>query len=259
MLIVPKLQSGLIGIYLIQNKETGKFYIGSSVNVKNRLRQHKQMLNTNNHKNSRLQEDYNIYGSKAFKVKVLCRCSELELLFKEQALYSLLKKHYPTYHPGNDVSNPNKGVARPDYHATGKRTLDQWRDKALLTLNEKRKNDPIFADKFRVAGKKSMARLRANADIEAKRKHNAALAQQSPKLKAIRRQQMLDRYANGWRPNTGGSNKTAVENISTGNTFISITEAAEFANVSVTTMHKWLKGRVYKGMRIGFNKDWRLI
>ena len=51
MLTVPKLKSGLSGIYLIQNKATKCFYVGGSTCLRNRFRQHKNDLKNNRHKN----------------------------------------------------------------------------------------------------------------------------------------------------------------------------------------------------------------
>lgn len=69
--------------------------------------------------------------------------------------------------------------------------------------------------------------------------------------------QMLDRLATGWRPPTG-HNKITVRHVPSGKLFDSLTEAADFAGVSLTTIHRWVKGRPDKGKRVGFNFDWRL-
>ena len=257
MLQVPKLLNGQSGIYLIQNKETGKFYIGSSNNLKNRFRQHNQMLVAGNHKNSRLQEDYNQYGGESFECKVLCLCSVDELLYHEQLWFDQYKQQHPTYHKGSKVSNPNLGTTRPDYHANNRTTLDDYRRKAQEALAEKRRTDKEYAKRCSEIGKASMARLRGDPDIEAKRKHNAAEAQRTPELREVRRQQMLDRLATGWRPPTG-NNKITVRHVPSGKLFDSLTEAADFAGVSLTTLHRWVKGRPTKGKRVGFNFDWRL-
>lgn len=256
MLQVPKLSSGLIGIYLIQNRTTGMFYIGSSVDIKNRFRQHKQMLTNGNHKNSRLQADYNEYGYEVFDCQVLCTCDKDELLHKEQQMFDTYSKTYPTYHKGKTVANPNLGTTRPDYHANNRTTLDDYRDKAQQALAKKRETDADYAKQCSEVGKASMAKLRADPDIEAKRKRNAALAQKDPALREVRRQQMLDRLATGWRPPTG-HNKISVRHVPSDIVFPSITEASVFAGVAVPTMHRWLNGRLYKGKRVGFNYDWR--
>lgn len=49
----------LAGAYILTHIESGKFYIGSTNNISNRLRQHKQLLKLNMHTCSGLQELYN--------------------------------------------------------------------------------------------------------------------------------------------------------------------------------------------------------
>ena len=51
----------MIGIYKIENKVNGKVYIGQSVNIKKRWKQHKYELNSNNHVNKHLQASWNKY------------------------------------------------------------------------------------------------------------------------------------------------------------------------------------------------------
>ena len=260
MLTLPKLPVGLSGIYLIQNKVTKCFYVGSSQCIRTRITHHKNDLKNNRHKNTRLMADYLEYGADNFVAKVLLRCSVSELLEREQNMLNLLKRHYPTYHKGNDVSCPARGTTRSDYHEQGKRTLDEWRGKALAVLNDKRKNDPEFAEIFVQAGKKSMARLRADPVAEAKRKKNAALAQGRPDVVAKKRERMLERWRNGTAPRNLNppTNRQKVVYLPTGQIFNSLTEAAEHFKVGVPTVHRWVHGRIYKGRRTGFNKDWSL-
>lgn len=202
--------------------------------------------------------DYLRYGADVFTVKVLLRCGIDELLVYEQRMLDLLKRHYPTYHTGNYVVCPATGTKRPDYHSSGKRTLDEWRHKAHQARRDSLKNNPDVRERVANAGRKSMARLKSNVAIENKRKQRAAEAQARPELKLLRRQQMFDRYASGWKPKYEPTNKQKVIHLPTGKVFCSLTEAAEFAGVKVSSMHRWVHGRIYKGSRVGFNKDWSL-
>ena len=54
------------GIYKITNKVNGKFYIGSSVDLKDRWRRHRSHLKNGSHVNTHLQRSYNKYGKEAF-------------------------------------------------------------------------------------------------------------------------------------------------------------------------------------------------
>lgn len=71
------------GIYAIINKENNKYYIGSSVNVKRRINEHKKHLKHQNHVNPYLQNAYNKNGLKGFKIILLEECSEEKLEEKE--------------------------------------------------------------------------------------------------------------------------------------------------------------------------------
>lgn len=71
------------GIYCIINKITGKWYIGSSVDIFKRWRTHKSFLNKNNHENEYLQYAWNKYGSEGFEFRIL------ELVFNKNNLVNV--------------------------------------------------------------------------------------------------------------------------------------------------------------------------
>ena len=73
----------MIGIYKIENKVNGKVYIGQSVNIKKRWKQHKYELNSNNHVNKHLQASWNKYKQNNFDFAVICECDISELDDKE--------------------------------------------------------------------------------------------------------------------------------------------------------------------------------
>lgn len=59
------------GIYKITNTLNKKMYIGSSKNIKHRLKVHLRNLINNNHPNSRLQNSFNKYGIEHFSFSVV--------------------------------------------------------------------------------------------------------------------------------------------------------------------------------------------
>lgn len=69
----------MIGIYKITNTKNGKVYIGQSVDIDKRFREHKKMLRDNNHINYLLQDDWNVYGEDAFVFEVLEKCRSIYL------------------------------------------------------------------------------------------------------------------------------------------------------------------------------------
>lgn len=72
------------GIYIIHNLINNKIYIGSAVNIRNRLCQHRSNLRGKRHINSHLQSSWNKYGEDAFEFKVLIYCKPINLLHYEQ-------------------------------------------------------------------------------------------------------------------------------------------------------------------------------
>lgn len=69
-----------IGIYKIENIKNNKKYIGSSVNLKKRKREHFNSLKNNSHHSFLLQRAYNKHGDDCFKFEVL------EFIYNEESL-----------------------------------------------------------------------------------------------------------------------------------------------------------------------------
>lgn len=66
-----KKQQGTAGLYTIVNKKTGQVYIGQSIYIERRWKDHKNKLKKGTHPNHRLLKDYNEYGAGAFKYSVI--------------------------------------------------------------------------------------------------------------------------------------------------------------------------------------------
>jgi group I intron endonuclease len=72
------------GIYKIINKTNGKYYIGSSINIKRRWSNHKDMLKRNIHPNSHLQSSWKKYGKDNFEFLIVETISPNLLVEVEQ-------------------------------------------------------------------------------------------------------------------------------------------------------------------------------
>ena len=59
------------GIYKITNKINKKVYIGESLDILRRWREHKEELKNNKHDNYKLQQDYNKYGVDSFEFNIV--------------------------------------------------------------------------------------------------------------------------------------------------------------------------------------------
>lgn len=82
------------GIYKIVNSKNGKFYIGSSVNIRKRKHVHFSALKKGNHHSQYLQNAWNKYGESAFTFEVLELCEKEALLTREQYYMDEYKPQY---------------------------------------------------------------------------------------------------------------------------------------------------------------------
>lgn len=83
------------GIYYIQNLVNNKIYIGSSVNMCDRVRRHISELSRNKHYNILLQRSWDKYGKDNFCIYFLELCSKKDLLTKEQMYLDRYKSYDP--------------------------------------------------------------------------------------------------------------------------------------------------------------------
>lgn len=73
----------LCGIYCIENITDGKKYIGKSINIIARIKEHKRLLQKNAHQNRKLQRSWNKYGEAFFIFNVVELTDESSLNEKE--------------------------------------------------------------------------------------------------------------------------------------------------------------------------------
>ena len=64
---------------MIRCEPTGKEYVGASVNIVKRIREHFYRLEKGVHRNRRLQSAYEEYGKESFSWKVLLYCDPINL------------------------------------------------------------------------------------------------------------------------------------------------------------------------------------
>jgi group I intron endonuclease len=81
------------GIYKIINKVNGKYYVGSSVDIKRRwIRGHRYKLNNNKHNNFHLQCAWNKYGKENFILEIIELVDNSNLIEKEQEFLNIALK-----------------------------------------------------------------------------------------------------------------------------------------------------------------------
>lgn len=99
------------GIYKIQSLlEPEKFYIGSSVNLQSRKRQHFSSLKLNKYRNTYMQNYYNKYGRDNFLFLVIEECDKENLITREQFYLDNLK---PVFN-SKSLADSNYGIVFSD-------------------------------------------------------------------------------------------------------------------------------------------------
>lgn len=81
----------ICGIYKIVNTVNNKVYVGSSIDIFNRLRQHRYKLKAGIHDNPYLQSSYNFHGKDNFTYKLVEECDFDDLTNKENHYIQLFK------------------------------------------------------------------------------------------------------------------------------------------------------------------------
>jgi group I intron endonuclease len=76
--------SKICGIYKIENKITGRTYIGRSIDIIKRWSWHKSVLKSGKHNVIELQEDYNKHGNDIYIYKIIEECDFYKLREREQ-------------------------------------------------------------------------------------------------------------------------------------------------------------------------------
>lgn len=111
------------GIYQIVNLVNGKRYIGSSVDIKNRLNEHNRRLNKNCHHCDYLQRSYNRHGKDNFKFEILLYCSREDLLFYEQRTIDAYNFEDELYNLAPKAGNTVGVRRRPESIAKQKKAM----------------------------------------------------------------------------------------------------------------------------------------
>lgn len=129
-----------IGIYRIVNEGLKTVYIGQSINVPTRIRQHKHMLKgglygTKGDKMKALQDDYNRFGLEAFKFEQIHACEPDDLL--EWETYYCKLYHDEGYALYNHFINTEMtGIFCPDAFKPTIEKLINFLDKGRIQIEQ---------------------------------------------------------------------------------------------------------------------------
>lgn len=99
------------GIYQILNTANNKRYIGSSIDVKARLREHRYKLNHGKHVNPHLSSSWVKYGKDNFLTQIILECRQEDLLFYEDLIIKGYKSNQREFgYNTREVSGSNAGM-----------------------------------------------------------------------------------------------------------------------------------------------------
>jgi len=106
-LLSKKTKVGLTGVYVIVNEVLKSCYVGQSINLNGRLKNHKSLLVTGKHSVLELQKDYTAFSSD-FEFKILCHSEDDTDLLQNETMYisQYKRKGYRIYNTIHDTENP---------------------------------------------------------------------------------------------------------------------------------------------------------
>lgn len=108
------------GIYMIFNLVNGKKYVGSSVNLYDRIHQHICLLNSKKHHNLHFQAAWNKYGENNFNYLILEYCSRDNRFIYEQKWIDI---KLPEYNKSFNVRGTLNVVVKPEQRVKISNTL----------------------------------------------------------------------------------------------------------------------------------------
>lgn len=114
------------GIYKIKNMINGKVYVGQSVDIEQRWRQHTQYCNNDNRNSSHLYKSMKKYGIDNFEFSIICEVPESSL---DQYEISYIKYY--------ETTNSNKGYNKTHGGANGR--LSEETKKKISAANKGKK------------------------------------------------------------------------------------------------------------------------
>jgi group I intron endonuclease len=117
------------GVYLITHIESKKIYVGSSIDISRRWKEHINHLNLNKHENPKLQNAWNKYGEDAFRFEILEKVEPIKE--KILSIEQIYLDRYQSY---------KRELGFNLYKTAGSPQGTQWDEEQKARLSETRKN-----------------------------------------------------------------------------------------------------------------------
>jgi group I intron endonuclease len=131
-----------MGIYVIENIETGDEYVGSSSDISNRIRDHINRLRQRKHHNQKLQNSFSKHGNGSFRWCIIETVIDESLLYeREQSWIDLLNPKYNILK--NTITNrkPTGILFSPEHK---QKLKDAWTEERRLAWSEYKKGKSSY-------------------------------------------------------------------------------------------------------------------
>lgn len=127
--------SNVCGIYEIYNKFDRRAYVGQSMQVRTRLRQHLNALQNGSHDNHLLQADWNRLGIRGFQFRVIkeCQIHQLDAL-EDRCMYEQNVYYNQQWSDGRRIVRGKNGRVPPPQTDLQDTQSDIFREFGAWTL-----------------------------------------------------------------------------------------------------------------------------
>ena len=145
------------GVYLIRNKLSRQAYVGSSENVRRRVRHHLARLEAQSHSCDPLQAGYDVVPQ-LFEAVVVCECDVEDLTIIEKGMWEHLKREglligqAERFYPRTPT--PPKSTAKAD--AMRARWADPVKRAELEAKINARRADPAYRESIREKNRRAV-------------------------------------------------------------------------------------------------------
>ena len=120
---MEKARRGMIGVYQIKNLKTGQVYVGSSLSINNRLKNHMTELVNGIHINKSLQESWGEHGPENFQFSILEVIGDREYLSARELFW--IEKQGALSIGFNTKSDQFKQRTLISVHSSTKKALEE--------------------------------------------------------------------------------------------------------------------------------------
>lgn len=218
------------GVYTIKNIVNGKIYIGSSSDIKSRIRNHLNLLRKGKHHNVILQRSFNKHKEINFKFEIICFCEKNLKLYLEQQYINTMK---PFYNISKSVHAPMEGRKH------SQKTKDKFKKRKVLSGED----HPNYGKSWTKEQRKLLMPSRKNQKKSDKEKDQ------------IRKRALDNNYFKYIEPYTKSKRKKIIDQDDV--EYKSLTEAAKILGVAKQSICNVLKGRrnSVKGYKFKYKEE----